>query len=749
MKQRLVKYFSVVNLVMALLVIDVLLSSQQKLEPVDHYFEASQLYDIGEYEEALVHFERVISDSLIHIIRHPQFQLKLANCYYQTGHYDKAVATFRSDLAQLGLVEDHIELLALKSELAIGDTNQIITKLRGFETRFPETPLKSEVDSLIAHLSFDQKQWRQSANYFKRMLKKRRFNKGDIYSKMIRIAEARGHMITLRTYAYKIISKYPFHVESRGAFDAIIDHFTTTGQLIPRDKLKVLFRYLTKTKQFDDVDALLLSQVQLGGETEQIRWLRIRQEYLKQNYWVAFQACNEQRDRFSSRKYLREVDLHIARCYLRLGSVNKAIDAYASWQKTYPKDYLAPEVLWVIAWLCEEQGRIDQARSFYLDLLRTYPRSEFNDEARFRIGLTYYRQGRYDVARFKWTEYRQRQRSRELKARYRYWIAKTYEREENYGEYLKVLDELSQKPFANYYSLKSFLMTTDPEQLQQASDSLLWEINHSKTTFLPEYMDNFRRPLIVQEILGDRYAQFELNHLAKTMKAPNWEMLYAVGEVNERLQNFGNAYRVYRRVYDRKFSQSAWKDWVFLFKRLYPLYFDSEVNTYAERWGLTPASIWAIIKKESAFEPQIMSYANAYGLMQIIPPTANRLTESLGMELEDVRKLYDPNFNILLGSYYLSNLLKRYSGNLYHALAAYNAGEHRVDRWRKVVDTADDDFFMENIEFEQTRVYVRRVMKFYWTYHLMTKPHETPSHLKPFPRELAEKQMEVAPVPQN
>ena len=83
---------------------------------------------------------------------------------------------------------------------------------------------------------------------------------------------------------------------------------------------------------------------------------------------------------------------------------------------------------------------------------------------------------------------------------------------------------------------------------------------------------------------------------------------------------------------------TLFRSWTFLLKQLYPFYFDGEVNKYAQKWQITPASIWAVMKKESAFEPQIISYADAYGLMQIITPTAKRLSSELGLQLEDVRQ---------------------------------------------------------------------------------------------------------------
>jgi soluble lytic murein transglycosylase len=67
------------------------------------------------------------------------------------------------------------------------------------------------------------------------------------------------------------------------------------------------------------------------------------------------------------------------------------------------------------------------------------------------------------------------------------------------------------------------------------------------------------------------------------------------------------------------------------------------------------------------------------------------------------------------------------------ALAGYNAGPHRVDRWLKTYPTPDDDLFMENLEFEQTRVYVRTCLKYFWIYQTITRPGEIPKEIINYP----------------
>jgi len=119
--------------------------------------------------------------------------------------------------------------------------------------------------------------------------------------------------------------------------------------------------------------------------------------------------------------------------------------------------------------------------------------------------------------------------------------------------------------------------------------------------------------------------------------------------------------------------------------------------------------------------------------MQLLPGTASQVAPQVGIPFNSTEQLFDPEINIEMGTYYLSSLLLRYDNNYVMALAGYNAGPHRVDRWKKTYDTADDDLFMENLEFEQTRAYVRTCLKFFWIYRAITHPGEIPPEIINYP----------------
>ena len=126
---------------------------------------------------------------------------------------------------------------------------------------------------------------------------------------------------------------------------------------------------------------------------------------------------------------------------------------------------------------------------------------------------------------------------------------------------------------------------------------------------------------------------------------------------------------------------------------------EEAVIRYAREYRLSPALLLAVMKAESSFDPTVISKAGAVGLMQLIPETAIR---------HGVRNLYDTRDNIGGGARHLRYLLDRFHGNIRLALAAYNAGEKKVDRYRQIPP------------FKETQSYVKNVMGYYRDYRSQT-----------------------------
>ncbi len=131
----------------------------------------------------------------------------------------------------------------------------------------------------------------------------------------------------------------------------------------------------------------------------------------------------------------------------------------------------------------------------------------------------------------------------------------------------------------------------------------------------------------------------------------------------------------------------------------YPLHYSEYIRVHAEAHHLDPALMAAVIYQESKFQPSVESSSGAIGLMQLTPDTARGIAIRTGGNAFRTSDLYNPEINIRYGAWYLDNLFAKYHDERL-VLAAYNAGQGNVDRWRA---------HGESIQFPETRAYVSRV----------------------------------------
>lgn len=139
----------------------------------------------------------------------------------------------------------------------------------------------------------------------------------------------------------------------------------------------------------------------------------------------------------------------------------------------------------------------------------------------------------------------------------------------------------------------------------------------------------------------------------------------------------------------------------------YPLKYENMIISASLEFSIQPELIAAVINSESSFDKNATSNKGAEGLMQLMPTTANMLAAQLGMENVD---LFDPETNIKLGSFYLSQLFARFD-NFEVAICAYNAGPGRVSSWLKDERYSNDGKTLSNIPFSETATYLEKVVK--------------------------------------
>jgi soluble lytic murein transglycosylase len=124
---------------------------------------------------------------------------------------------------------------------------------------------------------------------------------------------------------------------------------------------------------------------------------------------------------------------------------------------------------------------------------------------------------------------------------------------------------------------------------------------------------------------------------------------------------------------------------------------------------LEPHVLYGVLRQESLFRPDAASSAGAFGIAQLTPATARETARRWRLPVPTRSDLFDPTVNITLGAARVAELLERFDRQLPAALGAYNAGEAAAKRWLPP-HAIDSDVWIENIPYNETRAYVRRVL---------------------------------------
>ncbi len=157
----------------------------------------------------------------------------------------------------------------------------------------------------------------------------------------------------------------------------------------------------------------------------------------------------------------------------------------------------------------------------------------------------------------------------------------------------------------------------------------------------------------------------------------------------------------------------------------YPIAYYDLVLPSAQKYKLDPLLVFSLIRQESLYQGFVTSYAQAQGLMQIIPSTGQYIAQKLKWPNYSNSDLYRPYINVQFGIYYLAEQLQTFDNNPYAALAAYNGGPGNSAEWLRI-SNGDPDLFIQAISFEETQLYVSRIYEQYEVYRAVYGAKSTP-----------------------
>jgi len=212
---------------------------------------------------------------------------------------------------------------------------------------------------------------------------------------------------------------------------------------------------------------------------------------------------------------------------------------------------------------------------------------------------------------------------------------------------------------------------------------------------------------------------YELAKLATKREAPDQALQY--------IKHYASGYL------HMPFDQAPLGFWQLAF----PMPYRSSIDGHSQEQSLDRFFVAALIRQESEFNPAAISYANAYGLMQLLPATGSMLAKRSGVRRFSASQLLTADRNIQLGTMYVRNLMNTFGGQEEYVLASYNAGPGRAKLWQTWGPYREQAEFIETIPFHQTRQYVQVVLRNADTYRRLyagTVPEIPVYHPKPPPK---------------
>lgn len=219
--------------------------------------------------------------------------------------------------------------------------------------------------------------------------------------------------------------------------------------------------------------------------------------------------------------------------------------------------------------------------------------------------------------------------------------------------------------------------------------------------------DRWARAQALRSIAFDVSAEQELKNAYFATSSPRFLLEAAQAAFDQGHFAAGMAYaRIIVPSFDsRHISDVPLNVW----KALYPLPYEAALRREAARNDIDPMLAAGLIRQESTFQADAVSHAHAIGLMQLLPKTARLLAKQLRVKYTK-DKLFEPDYNVQLGSYYFKGLVQL-TGAPEYALAAYNAGEDRIAAWKSERAFEEIPEVVESIPFTETREYVQIVSR--------------------------------------
>ena len=411
---------------------------------------------------------------------------------------------------------------------------------------------------------------------------------------------------------------------------------------------------------------------------------------------------------FEALRQRDDVPIWRARSMARAGRVPEAIEEFERIADE-SRGRQAVRARFLAALLLDGRGYAERAEQHYRAVSKSSASAGMGDAADWRLGWAAYRQGRYDRATLYFDHLIAAKQGDAIgQLRPRYWRARALEQQGDPAARAAFASMASEFPIS-YYGWRARARAGEAA-LPPRSDAP----REGRRRIAPSALARAR---ILLEAGLTEEAREEIDLLAR--RARGLSERIELAQLATDAEDYNRAQRLVVEPYAETLARGPvprYEDlWWYAWPSAFAPFVDRATNGPD---GVDPALVYAIMREESGYRARVVSPVGARGLLQIMTPTGERLARSKGLTGFHADDLFEPHTNIDLGSHYLAQLSNRFGARMSAAIASYNAGPDAVSGW-KFGAAEDDDEWVESIPYDQTRSYVRRVLRSLHAYRVL------------------------------
>lgn len=645
--------------------------------------------------------------------------LALGQAYYLDQRYPQALIYLERAQATDHLLRDYTAYLMAQTEFGAGQYDAAQQILSNFALRYRLSPLSARVPVLRAQIYLAEQNAQAAIDVLRASADSPLFSRSAYWLVSAQAQHLAGNeSLSIEDYQ-RLLADYPTTGEAAQARSYLNQQDLLHS--LPVRILRIQAEAMYRVGRYDQAKLFYLLLAQ-NPELAAVRQNAAR---------VMAAACDEKMGQLSWQEwdslanYQDEAEAH--RLYLGVELArdqqqqDRMLDLIGQLERGYPSSRWLAEALYSAANMNMLHLNYSEAIQDYLEVARRFPAqcgdgidqdcSVYSAKSHWRGTWLTYQTGQYRAAAQRMDAQIERYPGTEQFATALYWRGRLYERanrDDLAAAYYKALIRL----YPHYYyalmaqdrltQLGSILPATVPALDALRRAPARWVSD----SFPQENLHVLRARLLVAAGLNE----FVSTEIAAAPGSQVWgrtaqAQLFAGGD-----QAWRALFLTERRVPDYSSTPLGalpLADW----HMLYPQPYWSQIVASAQANGLDPYMVASLIRQESAFRPNAVSGAGAYGLMQMLPSVGRKMAREEGIWNFSTMDLLDPYVNIRLGTRYLKQMLDEFNGNAEYAFAAYNAGDYRVHQWRSQYVFTGMPEFVESIPFTQTRDYVQAIVR--------------------------------------